>query len=98
MAVVVDNLIIQGLSGRLGKHLVVRRRRNGGYVVAAAPPRNTGRIATEGQKAYREVFRAAIAHAKSVKNDATIIEAAKVRGQSAFNWAVSDYLSKHKST
>ena len=96
MAIVVDNLIVQGLSGRLGKQLVVRRRRDGTYVVAAAPPRNTGRKPTEGQKAYREIFRAAIAHAKTAKNDPAVIAAAKDRGQSGFNWAVSDYLSKHR--
>jgi hypothetical protein len=97
MAIVVDNLIIKGLSGRLGKQLVVRRRRDGTYVVAAAPPRNTGRKPTEGQKAYREVFRAAIAHARTAKNDPAVIAAAKERGQSGFNWAVSDYLSKHRT-
>jgi len=96
MAVVVDNLIVQGLSGRLGKQLVVRRRRNGSYVVAAAPPRNTGRKATEGQQAYRERFRAAIAYAKSARRDPAVIAVAKERGQSAFNWAVSDYLGKHR--
>ena len=97
MAIVVDNLIIRGLSGRLGKQLVVRRRRDGSYVVAAAPPRNTGRKATDGQKAYRELFRAAIAHAKTAKNDPAVVAVAKERGQTAFNWAVSDYLAKHKS-
>ena len=37
MAKVVDDLIVQGLSGRLGKQVVVRRRRDGTYVAAAAP-------------------------------------------------------------
>ena len=96
MAVVVDNLIVQGLSGRLGKQLVVRKRRDGTYVVAAAPPRNTGRKATQGQQAYRERFRAAIACTKTAKSDPAVIAVAKERGQSAFNWAVSDYLAKHK--
>ena len=95
MAKVVDSLILQGLSGMLGKQLVVRRRKDGSYVVAAAPPRNTGRVPTAGQAAYRQRFRAAIAHAKAVKNDAEVIAAAKARGQSPFNWAVSDYLGRH---
>jgi hypothetical protein len=95
MAKVIDNLIIQGLSGRIGKQVVIRRRRDGSIVVAAAPPRNTGRIPTEGQAAYRERFRAAIAHAKVAKNDPEVIRAASERGQSAFNWAVSDYLARH---
>jgi hypothetical protein len=96
MAKVVDNLIVHGLSGKLGKQLVVRRRRDGSYVVAAAPPRNTGRAPTEGQRAYRVRFAGAIAHAKAVKDDPGVIAAARERGQIPFNWAVSDYLGKHK--
>ena len=97
MAKVVDNLIVQGLSGRLGKQVVVRRRRDGSYVVAAAPPRNTGRKATLAQAAYRERFRAAIANAKATMSDPTVIAAAKARGQSAFNWAAAEYLQRHRS-
>ncbi len=96
MAKVVDNLVMQGLSGRLGKQLVIRRRRDGSFVVAAAPPRNTGRVPTEGQRAYRQRFAAAIAHAKSVKDDASVIAAAREKGQTPFNFAVAEYLAKHK--
>jgi hypothetical protein len=95
MAKIVDNLVVQGLSGRLGKQLVIRRRKDGSYVVAAAPPRNTGRVPTAGQAAYRERFAAAIAHAKRAKEDPAVIAAAKERGQVPFNWAVSDYLARH---
>ena len=94
MAKVVDNLVLQGLSGKLGKQLVVRRRRDGSTVVAAAPPRNTGRIPTDNQREYRKRFAAAIAYAKSVKDDPKVIAAAHERGQTAFNWAVADYLAK----
>ena len=94
MAKVVSNLILQGLSGRLGRQLVVRQRRDGSYVVAAAPPRNTGRVPTEGQRAYREQFSAAIAYAKSVKNNPDVIAAAREHGKTPFNWAVSDFLSR----
>ena len=98
MAKVVDNLIVQGLSGRLGKQVVVRRRKDGSYVVAAAPPRNTGRKPTLAQAAYRECFRAAIAHAKATMNDPTVVAAAKARGQSGFNWAVANYLKQRRSS
>jgi hypothetical protein len=95
MAKVIDNLIVAGLSGRIGKQVVVRRRKDGSYVVAAAPPRNTGRVATDNQAEYRTRFRAAIAHAKVAMRDPAVIAAAKERHQTAFNWAVSDYLAKH---
>jgi hypothetical protein len=96
MAKVVDNLVLQGLSGRLGKQIVIRRRRDGSFVVAAAPPRNTGRTPTEGQRAYRARFAAAIAHAKAVKGEPSVVAAAGEKGQTPFNWAVADYLARNK--
>ncbi len=41
-----------------------------------------------------ERFAAAIAYDKSVKDDPKAIAAAHERGQTAFNWAVADYLAK----
>ncbi|HEY5960429.1 MAG TPA: hypothetical protein VIV60_27940 [Polyangiaceae bacterium] len=95
MAKVVGNLIVTGLSGSIGKQVVIRRRKDGSFVLAAAPPRDTGRVPTPNQAAYHERFRAAIAHAKVARNDPAVIASATEHGQSAFNWAVADYLAKH---
>jgi hypothetical protein len=91
MAKIEGNLIIHGLSGMLGKQVVVRRMKNGHYVLAARPAYRL-RAATDAQKQQREKFRQAILYAKGAKGRAEYRDAAESRCVSAFNVAVADFL------
>lgn len=91
MAKVQNNLIIHGLSGMLGKQIVVRRGKNGQYFISAAPHNSTHDV-TDAQKQQREKFRQAILYAKSAQTTPEYKDVAKARGQSAFNVAVADFL------
>jgi hypothetical protein len=91
MAKVQNNLVIHGLSGMLGKQVVVRRQKNGQYVLAAAPSHRSGEY-TEAQKEHREHFRQAVLYAKNAQKLPEYQAAAKSRGQSGYNVAVADFL------
>lgn len=90
MAKVQNNLVVHGLSGMLGKQVVVRRQKNGGYVMAAAPKRYTQLSAA--QMEHQDRFRQAILYAKSAQSSPEYKDLAKARGQSAYNVAVADFL------
>lgn len=92
MAKVVNNLVMQGLAGMIGKQLVVRRIKSGTYVVSVAPTYPADREPTAGQKAYRERFRRAVAYAKQARNKPEYQRLAESRGVSSFNVATADYL------
>ncbi len=68
MAQVRNNLVVQGLSGMLGKQLVLRTRKNGKTFVSAAPRRRADYVPSEAQKKQQARFRAAVAYAKEAKN------------------------------
>ena len=91
MAKVKSNLVIHGLSGMLGKQLVVRRTKNGQYIVSAAPNQPKQEL-TDAQKEHREKFRQAVLFAKGAQKSPEYQEAADARGVSAYNVAVADFL------
>jgi hypothetical protein len=91
MARVQSNLVIHGLSGMLGKQVVVRRQKNGEYILAAAPNRRQGEL-SDTQKEHRERFRQAILYAKTAQTAAEYQDIAKSRGKSAFNVAIADFM------
>lgn len=91
MAKIKNNIVIHGLSGMLGKQVVVRRQRNGGYILSAAPHHGERKV-SEAERAHRERFRQAILYAKGAKEAPEYAEPAKARGQSSFNVAVADFL------
>jgi hypothetical protein len=91
VAKIEQNLVIHGLSGMLGKQVVVRRHKNGTYVLAAAPNRRS-RDLSEAQKQHQERFRQAILYAKAAQKNPDYQDLAKSRGNSAYNVAVADFL------
>ena len=91
MAKVRNNLVVHGLSGMIGKQVVIRRHKNGEYTVAAAPGPSS-REQTDAQKAHQERFRQAIAFAKGAKQEPEYQTAGKSRGKSSFNVAMADFL------
>jgi hypothetical protein len=91
MAKVRNNLVIHGLSGMLGKQVVVRRQKNGDYVLAAAPGHRMKEL-SDAQKQHQQRFRDAILYAKAAQDAPEYQAAAKARGQSAYNVAIADFL------
>src|SRR5262249_55364241 len=92
MATIRQNLVLQGVSGRIGR-LVIRQLRNGTTVLAAAP-RCSKRPATDLQKARRNAFAEAVTYAKVAKGALEYQAAAATSGRSAFAVAVSDFLRR----
>ncbi len=91
MAKVQNNLVIHGLSGMLGKQLVVRRRKNGQYVLSAAPGARSGDM-SDAQKQQCDKFRQAVLYAKGAQNTPEYQDVAKARDISAYNVAIADFL------
>lgn len=92
MAKVQNNLLLHGLSGMLGKQLVIRKQKDGSYVVAAAPARVEGRVRTQRQRDQQERFRKGVLYGKATQNNPEYQAAAKARGIPAFNVAIADFL------
>lgn len=92
MAKIQSNLVLHGLSGMLGKQLVIRKQKDGSFVVAAAPARAEGREATPHQKEQQERFRKAVLYAKAAQGKPEYQAVAEARNVSAFNVATADFL------
>ena len=92
MAKVGSNLVVHGLSGMLGKQLVVRRQKDGSFVVAAAPHRSADAAPSNAQKEQQAKFKQAILYARGAKGLPEYEQAAKSRGVSTHNVAVADFL------
>jgi hypothetical protein len=91
MAKVKDNLLTEGLSGKIGKRLVFRRLRNGSTVLCTAPD-FSDRIFSEGQLTHQSRFKRASAYARAAaKTTAIYSELAPARGTNAYNLALSDW-------
>ncbi len=91
MAKIQSNLVIHGLSGMLGKQVVVRRLKNGQYVLSAAPHRRSRELSVA-QKAHLEKFRQAIVYAKGAQGAPEYQDIARARELSAYNVAIADFL------
>jgi hypothetical protein len=91
MAKIRNNLILQGISGMLGKQLVIRQTKGGRGVLAAAPAISEGREPTAKQKEHQEKFRQAILYAKGAQNNPEYQAVAESRGVSPFNVATADF-------
>ena len=91
MAKVRDNLITEGLSGKLGKRLVARHMRDGRTIIATRP-NYTGHKWTPGQRTHHSRFQEASAYA-SMASKSNPLYAALAAGtaKNAYNLALSDW-------
>lgn len=92
MAKVKNNIVTEGLSGKLGDRIVFRQRA-GNTIVAVKPQMPEQR--TEAQKKHASKFRDASQYAAKALKDPNIKAAYALRakaGQSAYNVALADYL------
>jgi len=91
MAKVKNNLLTEGLSGKINKRLVFRQMRNGTTVLCTAPD-FSDRVFSEKQLATQNRFRRASAYAKvAAKTQPLYAELAQRSHQPAYNLALSDW-------
>jgi hypothetical protein len=94
MAKVRDNLVTEGLSGKLGKRLVFRKGRKGKTILATLPVENEKRQFNDAQKAHQGAFKKAIAYAKVAKTQPLYVALGKQVDEAAYNLAVADWFGQ----
>jgi len=94
MAKVVDNLVTEGLSGKLGKRLVFRKGKGGKTLLTTRPVFSEDRSFSEAQMAQQEAFGQAIDYARGAKTQPIYIELAKGTPKTAYNIAVEDWFGQ----
>lgn len=94
MAKVRDNLVTEGLSGKLGRRLVFRKGRNGKTILATRPAYSEDREFNDAQLAQQEAFKQAIAYAKVAKDQPLYVHLAKGADATAYNLAVADWFGQ----
>jgi len=94
MAEVGKNIVVTGLSGKLGDLIVFRNR--GGKTIVSQAPGKREQEPTEAQEQHQLRFQEAILYGKASITDPekkASYQAAAEEGQSAFNVAVADFLN-----
>ena len=93
MAKSIENFVMQGASGKVGKMLVFRQRAE--QTIIAKRPKKNNKPATEAQLEFRDRFTEAALYAKSAISNPALKEEYQAKaklGQSAYNVAFADYL------
>ncbi len=93
MAKSIENFVMQGASGKVGKMLVFRQRAD--QTIIAKRPKKNNKPATEAQLEFRDRFTEASLYAKSAISNPVLkgeYQAKAKPGQSAYNVAFADYL------
>ena len=96
MAIVDQNNITEGLSGKLGKRLVFRTTKKGNTILALSPIIDPDRVQNEGQLAIQSAFTRATSYAKSAKTQPLYVKLAKASDEdvSGYNLAVADWFGQ----
>lgn len=93
MAKVKRNVIVEGLSGTVGKSLVFRQMRDGSTIISTKPD-FSNRVFSKGQLSHQKRFREAAAYARyAAKKNPIYGELAKGTTKTAYNIALSDWFS-----
>ena len=97
MSKVKDNIITEGLSGRLGKsRLIFRTGKNGKTIVALSSAVGEDRVFNEAQQAQQEAFAQATQYAVVAKDNPVYVSLARETDASAYNLAIADWFGKPK--
>jgi hypothetical protein len=93
MAKVNHNVVVEGLSGAIGRQLVFRRSKSGRTIVAYKPSFPEDRVFTPAQLAQQAAFREAVAYAHVAQTNPVYIAQAKDLFISPYNLAVADWFT-----
>src|SRR5215208_12975 len=91
MAKVNDNLVTEGLSGKLGKRLVFRRGKGGATILSTRPTFSEDRVFNPTQVAQQSAFKEAIAYARDAKDQPIYINKSNGTAKTSYNVAVADW-------
>ena len=92
MSKVDDNLVTEGLRGKLGKRLVFRRSRGGTKTILAVSPKpNENREYSDAELEHQEAFRKALVWARANKDKPIYKQRAKGTEQTPCNLAMRDW-------
>ena len=94
MSKVRDNLVTEGLSGKLGKRLVFRKGRGGTTILATRPVDTADRVYNDAQLSQQEAFKQATAYAKVARTQPLYIQLSKGTEATAYNRAVADWFGQ----
>jgi hypothetical protein len=91
MAKVVDNILVRGLSGKLGTQVVIRRLRDGRTIVCNTPDFSNRKL-SKGQKEHHKRFQEASAYAREASRTNPIYaKLAEGTMKNAYNVALGDW-------
>jgi hypothetical protein len=91
MAKVIDNILVRGLSGKLGDQLVFRRLRDGRTIVCNKPDFSSRKLSKD-QKDHHKRFQAAAAYARDASRTNPIYaQLAEGTLKNAYNVALGDW-------
>lgn len=93
MATVKRNIIVEGMSGTLGKQLVFRQMKDGRTIVSTKPD-FSNRVFSREQLTHQSRFQEASAYARqAAKTNPIYMELAKGTTKTAYNIALSDWFN-----
>ncbi len=91
MAKVIDNILVRGLSGKLGDQVVIRRLRDGRTIVCAKPDFSHRKLSKR-QKEHHRHFQAAAAYAReAARTNPIYAQLAEGTMKNAYNVALGDW-------
>jgi hypothetical protein len=91
MALVRQNIVMQGLSGTLGEQLVIKVAKGGRTIVSVKPTFDENRAFSAAQQEQQQAFREAVAYAKEQKDNQIYIAKAEGTSKNAYNLAMADW-------
>ena len=91
MATALNNSILQGLRGLLGRQLVLRRDKIGRTIVCAQPRVDPRHKLTDLQKAHHRAFREAARYALAAKDEPAYVRKAAGTPSNSYNVAIADW-------
>lgn len=93
MAKVKQNVVVQGISGTLGKNLVFRHMKDGSTIISMKQD-FSNRVFSKGQLTHQSRFQEAAAYARqAAKTNPIYAELAKGTVKTAYNIALSDWFN-----
>ncbi len=94
MAIVETNIVLRGVSGKIGDQLVLKHyKKSGRTVLSAKPTFGERRVFSAAQKSRQEAFREAVGYARRAsKTEAIYGERARASGRTAYHIALADWL------
>jgi len=90
MAKARSNVIVRGLSGKLGEQVMLRHMRDGSTIMAKLPDFSKRKFSAE-QKEHQSRFQRAVAYAKAAYRHPIYAEIAAGTLKNAYNVALSDW-------